>query len=181
MTCMTDRDTATMIDDLEVHIEALAGSTFDGDARRATDAALALVYRIQDALKTRRGAAYWTEIDDTIDGRLTGAVNLARNVNTHTLVVESGHSEVYPSENLFPGADLTIGATYRWSDYDAVVDVLSPPSSGRRDRRSDYRGMLSQRAVIPTLRTVANFYRGQHVAALTRDGTWWRDESRAEC
>lgn len=154
-----------MIIDLEFRTESLAHAPSTDEARRATDAALALVYRIQDALKGRRGAAYWADVDGTADGILTGAVNVARNVNTHSLVIESRHSEVYPSRNVFPGAYLTLGPTFRWADYGAIAGALVAPRIGARDRRADYRGMLSQRAVVPTLRRVGSFYRAQLTAA----------------
>jgi hypothetical protein len=163
---MAERDVRVMLDDLTFHVEEVEHATDDDHRRRSVASALAVTYRLQDALSKRLGNDYWQLLDDGTDaGKITGAVNLARNVNTHTLFVESAQSELLVSETLIPSDTLTIGKTLRWADYSAVQDALEPPRGKHPDRRPYYLVHLSQRAVVPSMQTVIEFYE----AVLTGD------------
>ncbi|MCR2809693.1 MULTISPECIES: hypothetical protein [unclassified Microbacterium] len=149
-----------MLDDITFHAEVLDVATDADSRRRAVESALALVYRVQDALHKRLKNVYWDAVDGTPDGQLTGALNLVRNVNTHSLVVESAFGELSPSDHLHPGLAVVTGAMMRWSDFGDVEEELEAPRKNQTDRRPYYRAHLSQAAVVPTLRTVVGFYEG---------------------
>lgn len=156
---MAERFVSAMLDDLRFHVDEVSVTTDPDHSRRSIDSALALVYRVQDALKTQLGDDYWQSVDGSEPGKITGAINLARHVNTHTLFIESAKSELFPSQNLFPGDDVVLGRALRWADYSDIEHVMRPPRGNAVDRRPYYRTYLSQGLVEPSLRTVIEFYK----------------------
>lgn len=146
------------VEDLNIAFEDLRAAGDDAIQRRALKATLDNLYRIRaHRLQT---PDYYEHSDSCDDGKITEGITYLRGILTHHLTKQVAPlkqplfpgASVYPSEDLFPGSNLT------WLEAAEVLKECPPPKKGCGKKQADfYRSHVGGQMVLPTIRAARHF------------------------